>query len=260
MRIKGASGLVAGSGAQGMGLLQVMRGAMADFRKLVARYAKAERASETEAVSWGNRDGRRWLTSFVVLIVCAVVLWFGVGTAGRLARVEQQMAELSQRLNHMADARAGDESLRAEVAELGARVNDLAVIIEGPFSHLRQSNEESLVALTDRLEKLEKKVAGIAGAESPVVATSGDRRPQAKAEQGGWVINLISLSNEKVAREQLSRLRKAGVRVELQHAQQDGKSWYRLRVPGFNSYEGARAYIETVEKQAGVQNAWVAKE
>lgn len=204
----------------------------------------------------------------LALLLSAVSLWFGIGAGGRLAEMEQKLV-----------LAGGGESqplpnarLQAEVRNLAARVNELAVIIEGPISHLRQSTEESLTAIEERLSKLEQ--GGVV--PTPVVAPAAPARKlvekapaqvsenvvpeESAARKGGWVINLISLRSEKDAQEEMLRLRKAGVRVELQRALREGRTWYRLRVPGFTSYEGAKAYIETVEKQAGVKNAWVAKE
>jgi hypothetical protein len=237
---------------------------MADFGKLIERSGKTGGAPNVLAATLIGYIGKpRVRVVLLIVSLSAVALWFGLNTAGRLARVEQGLAQLSQRAG-AEQARVGDDDLlQAQMRDLAARVNDLAVIIEGPFSHLRQSNEESLSSLTQRLERLEREAVARSGAPLPVTASatqSGVTVPSATTAEGGWVINLISLSSEKDAREQMLRLRKAGVRVEMQHAQHDGKSWYRLRVPGFTNYEGARAYIETVEKQAGVENAWVAKE
>lgn len=238
---------------------------MADFGKLIERSGKTAGAPNVLAATLIGYIGKPRVRLVLLIVSLSVVaLWFGLNTAGRLARVEQGLAQLSQRAGAEQARVSDDDLLQAQIRDLAARVNDLAVIIEGPFSHLRQSNEESLLSLTQRLERLEREaVARRSGATAPVTApaTQGNVTvPSATTAEGGWVINLISLSSEKDAREQMLRLRKAGVRVEMQHAQHDGKSWYRLRVPGFTNYEGARAYIETVEKQAGVENAWVAKE
>ncbi len=234
---------------------------MTDFGKLVARIGKAGGGTGLSAVSPAGNYGKVWwIFVFTLLVLSTLALWLSFNAAGRLAEVEQELARLSQKVDAV-QTRGSDGPLRAEIHELGVRVNDLAVIIEGPFSHLRQSNEESLLGLSQRLERLEGEMAVKNGAVlTKMVAPEDVDMPPAEAGERGWVINLISLSSEQDAKQQMLRLRKAGVRVEMQQARHDGKSWYRLRVPGFSSYEGARAYITTVEKQAGVENAWVAKE
>lgn len=236
---------------------------MADFAKLVARTGVGGALNGAAQSARGGIMSKAPLLALAAALLLSVgALWQAMDAAGRLAVAEQELSQLRQRVA-ASPSQAGDESLRAQVHELGARVSDLAVIIEGPLSHLRQSNESSLEALTQRLVALEQKVATRSETASSATAAASQGEVSlaaAGSSAGGWVINLISLSSEKDAQEQMLRLRKAGVRVEMQQAEHNGKSWYRLRVPGFSNYEGARAYIETVEKQTGVQNAWVAKE
>ncbi|MFO7593234.1 MAG: SPOR domain-containing protein [Pseudomonadota bacterium] len=236
---------------------------MADFAKLVARTGMGGALNGAAQSARGGIMSKAPLLALAVALLLSVgALWQAIDAAGRLAVAEQELSQLRQRVA-VSPSPAGDESLRAQVHELGARVSDLAVIIEGPLSHLRQSNETSLEALTQRLVALEQKVATRSETASSATAAASQGEVSlaaASSSAGGWVINLISLSSEKDAQEQMLRLRQAGVRVEMQQAEHNGKSWYRLRVPGFSNYEGARAYIETVEKQTGVQNAWVAKE
>lgn len=236
---------------------------MADFGKLVERLGKASADSGVvEAARTLTISKARVLAILLIVSFSAVALRFGWELAGRLAEVEQGLAKISLKAGAGQTGVNDDEKLQAKMHDLAARINDLAVIIEGPFSHLRQTNEESLVALSQRIERLEREALARSGAASLAMTApkAGSGVPTANPAESGWVINLISLSSEKDAKEQMLLLRKAGVRVEMQHAQHDGKSWYRLRVPGFTSYEGARAYIETVEKQTGVENAWVGKE
>lgn len=238
---------------------------MADFRKLIERGGEKRTVPGNAIASRGKGNLRPRLMVFAaMLVLSAIAVWLGAGVVDRLAKVEQELEKLSLRSG--VDSKPfDDEALRTEISELGRRVDDLGVLIEGPFSHLRQSNEETLEALSQRLERLERDVAAkrvrtSTDAKPPPVAAAGHSQVGVTSGDGGWVINLIALSSRSDAQKQMMRLRKAGVRVEMQHAEHDGKSWYRLRVPGFSSYEGAKAYIKTVEKKANVENAWVAKE
>ncbi len=237
---------------------------MADFRKLIERGGEKRTVPGNAIASRGESNRRQGLMVFAaMLVLSAIAVWLGAAVVDRLAKVEQEIERLSLRSG--VDSKSlGDEALRTEMRELGSRVDDLGMLIEGPFSHLRQSNEESLKALSQRLERLERDVAARRAQTptdaEPPIATDGNSQVEVTSGEGGWVINLIALSSKSDAQKQMMRLRKAGVRVEMQHAEHDGKSWYRLRVPGFSSYEGAKAYIKTVEKQANVDNAWVAKE
>jgi hypothetical protein len=192
----------------------------------------------------------------------------GSGLSSQIDTLNQNVSELQQRV--LAQSRRGSIAPQAELGDqlnrLGERVNELAVIIEGPVSHLRESSQQELQALGERLERLEQ-----GSVKQQPVATSSSKplvskvettviTPPAPAAQGGWVINLLSVTNVVTAKEEMARLRKLGIRADQQAVSQDGKTWYRLRVTGFDSYAGAKAYIETIEKQTGFSSAWVAKE
>ncbi|MFU8837412.1 MAG: SPOR domain-containing protein [Thiohalomonadaceae bacterium] len=178
------------------------------------------------------------------------------------------------------------ERLRMDISVLATRVNELAMIIEGPMSHLRQSSEDGLEAIEQRLARLEAAqqpgradtaasapslVAPVNGTARLVSAPPGNTTAEPEvvtplpssteaSRSGGWSINLISLSSEKDARTEMARLRQMGIRVEMQEAQRDGRTWFRLQVPGFDSREGARAYIATIQQQTGINNAWVTRD
>lgn len=202
----------------------------------------------------------------VSLLLSLAALWLGLGLNTQIDILNQNVSELQQRV--LAQSRRGTIAPQAELGDqlnrLGERVNELAVIIEGPVSHLRESSQQELQALNLRLERLEQgrvqhpPAAEIASTPlvskaEPVAATPQSTKP------GGWVINLLSVASAKTAAEELARLRKLGIRADQQTVNQSGKIWYRLRVTGFDSYAGAKAYIETVEQQTGFSAAWVAK-
>ena len=224
-----------------------------------ARYAAPARA-----VASGRSSMFALIFSLLAVVGAAVAIMLVL-----MQPVTQPVVEMAPRQDTLAIDR-----LRADVSSLTARINELAVIIEGPMSHLRESNEGQLEALQQRVEKLEGAAASMVAASPPdTAARSAPARPQARAAKpepaplvspaarsGGWSINLVSLSNEKDAETELARLRQQGIRVEMQKAVRDGRTWYRLQVPGFDSYEGARAYIETIQKQTGVSNAWVSRD
>lgn len=201
------------------------------------------------------------------LLLSLAALWMGLGLNSQIEILNQNVSELQQRV--LSQSRRGSIAPQAQLGEqlnrLGERVNELAVIIEGPVSHLRESTQQELQALGLRLEQLEK------GASQPrQVAVTSSKPLVSKAEPvlpassttkpGGWVINLLSVSTASTADEEMARLRKLGIRADQQKVTQQGKTWYRLRVTGFDSYAGAKAYVDTLEKQTGFRSAWVAKE
>ncbi len=200
------------------------------------------------------------------LLLSLSALWMGMGLSSQIDTLNQNVSELQQRL--LAQSRRGSMAPQAQLGDqlnrLGERVNELAVIVEGPVGHLRESNLQALQALDMRLERLEKGQAQPIAESKPLVskvpvAVATTAAPTT-AKRGGWVINLLSLTSARTANSELARLRKLGIRADKQTVSKDGKTWYRLRVTGFDSYAGAKAYIETVEQQTGFKSAWVAKE
>jgi cell division septation protein DedD len=199
----------------------------------------------------------------VALALSATAAWLAFSTASELDRLQRSVQAIQQKeLGMVQRDTPALSSMRTELHTLAARVNELAAVIEGPMSHLRQSNEDTLADIEKRLVELEA-AAGPQTAKAvtskPAARQKATSRPAAGTSGAGWVINLVSLSSEKDADAELKHLRSLGVRAEKSRAEKDGKVWYRLRVPGFTSYEGAKAYIDTIEKKTGVKNAWVAK-
>ena len=200
------------------------------------------------------------------LLLSLAALWMGLGLGSQIDTINQNVSDLQKRV--LVQSRRGTLAPQAQQGDqlnrLGERVNELAVIVEGPVSHLRESNQKALETLSMRLDRLE------GGQAAPMATTSSPKPLVSKAEtevapttapkKKGWVINLLSVSSAKTANVELSRLRKLGIRVDKQAVSKGGKTWYRLRVTGFDSYEGAKAYIDTVQKQTGFKSAWVAKE
>lgn len=218
------------------------------------------------------------------LLLSLAALWTGMGLGSQLETLNQSVSELQQRVRVQSRRVTipPQAQLGEQLTQLDERVNNLAVVIEGPMSHLRESNQQALNALSLRLDRLEKgaeqspsaaaaapKLRVAPAKESKALLSKANPKPESvpvvpaslpTEKKGGWVINLLSALNARTADEELVRLRKLGIRADKQTVNSDGKTWHRLRVTGFNSYEGAKAYIETVEKQTGFKSAWVGKE
>ncbi len=219
------------------------------------------------------------------LLLSLAALWMGMSLDSQIETLNGNVTELQQRVlaqSHR-DTLPTPAQLGGQLNLLDERVNELAMIVEGPLGHLRESNQQALQTLDLRLERLEKGQTTLPLAakqkkqengskaqttSSPLLSKGAEAAttPASKlpsntaAVKKGWVINLLSVTSAKTAKEELARLRKMGIRADKQTMNKEGKSWYRLRVTGFDSYEGAKAYIETVEKQTGFSSAWVAKE
>lgn len=233
----------------------------------IAAIAAANKAAAAPQGDTGSGfvASRRVVWSVVALMLVslslsATALWLAIPAGSGQSNTRGAVANLSGRGAATLDRDAAAmEAMRTELRTLAARVNELAVVIEGPMSHLRQSNEAALAEIRQRLARLEK-AAPAGSAPVSAAAPAAKKASAASASSGGWAINLISLTSEKDADAELKRLQKLGIRAEKRRALKAGTVWYRLRVTGFASYEGAKAYIRTVEQKAGVKNAWVARD
>ncbi|MDH5785646.1 MAG: SPOR domain-containing protein [Chromatiales bacterium] len=215
------------------------------------------------------------------LLFSLVALWLVSGFGSELETLNRSVTELQQTLQRRSEP-ATHTPLAEQVNQLGQRVDELSVIVEGPVGHLRERNQQELDALSQRLDLLERRQSALTLETQKSARVSDpvpDHRPPVAAETGKaatpvsvpttaesqqlakdeWVINLLSVTSAKTANDELARLRALGIRADKQIVNKDGKSWYRLQVTGFDSYEGAKAYIETVEQQTGFKSAWVGR-
>ncbi len=205
--------------------------------------------------------------ALLALLAAVFAAWQAFDTSSRLEETTMKLQALQQRKAPTGSPVAtADGELRGDLEKLMAQVNEMAATLDGSLVELREQNEKALAAVNERLETLEKQPAKPA-ATTPVPAARQlvEMIPAASTETtqpttNGWSVNLISLSSEKDADEELARLRNLGVRAEKHRVEQDGRVWFRLRVSGFASRDGAMAYIETVKDKAGVDNTWVGRD
>lgn len=221
----------------------------------------AERNAEAAKKHSGGRMAQLALAGVAMLALVAAVFaaWQVNSSASRIDELTAMVEALQQRKPVAATSLPADDgALRAELEKMMAQVNEMAATLDGSLVELREKNETALAAVQKRLDQLEKAPTPATSLAKPVMEKAPKTVP-AKSAGGGWSVNLISLSNVKDADEELMRLRNLGIRAEKQRVEQDGRVWFRLRVPGFTSRDGARAYIATVENKAGVKNAWVGR-
>ncbi|TAM11297.1 MAG: SPOR domain-containing protein [Nevskiaceae bacterium] len=67
------------------------------------------------------------------------------------------------------------------------------------------------------------------------------------ADRGGWAINVASYDEPAAAERQRAQLTGAGYRAVVVPAQINGRTWYRVQLPGFDSREDARARIASLD-------------
>lgn len=77
--------------------------------------------------------------------------------------------------------------------------------------------------------------------------------------EGDWVINLASYANESYASRKQAEFVGEGVSVEQVAATVKGKTIYRLRVAGFESFRAASAEAGNIRTRLGLLDTWVAR-
>jgi cell division septation protein DedD len=219
------------------------------------------------------------------LVIAAVAGWFALSLHGQMNDLR---AELTQLRQQPAGVLAGpDRQTQENLARLTQRVNEMAVLLEGPMSHLSDTGAQ-LNTVNARLEEMEQRIGGLRdelmarsaqpvakAATKPVVASPAPKpaapRPAPKpaaapvaaaskpSASGGWVVNVASLTDAKAATAERQRLQQAGFNVEVQTAQMEGRTWYRVRATGFTSREQAQVYSDMIRHKMGV-TPWVGME
>lgn len=175
---------------------------------------------------------------------------------GKLAVLDQQVEATVQALPP------------AEVARLHSLVEEVATLIE-ESSQMHDSSGEEIDSLKSRIAKMEQEIGGlrdnVADRSPATEAQISSPAPPVRissvpaASKGSWAVNLESATSEKAAAAAVIRLRSQGINAEKYAHIKDGIIWYRVRVPGFSSSVGARAYAENVLVKAGFSQAWIGR-
>jgi len=74
-----------------------------------------------------------------------------------------------------------------------------------------------------------------------------------------WVINLISLTDQKNVERSLERLKKDGLNCNSQEVTIADQTWYRIYVQGFASVRQAKKQMQVLSNKYGYKSAWISK-
>ena len=234
----------------------------------IAAERNAEATKQGPAVA--ESKGARYALGGIALLALVTAAFAAWQAYSNSMRMEEIATALQQRNKAKPGAdKRDDGAIQTELEKLATQVNQVAATLDGSLMELRENNKAAQDAIEQRLDKLEKAYTGKMETtikEAPTTAAARPPMEEATAPAaspkatGAWSVNLISLSSEKDADKELTHLRNLGIRAEKHRVEQDGRVWFRLRVPGFTSRDGAMAYIETVKKKAGLSKAWIGKD
>ena len=103
-------------------------------------------------------------------------------------------------------------------------------------------------------------VASSGSAPAAPVANAPSRVASSAPVSGrGWALNVASHADAASAEQQAARLRSAGYLVAVQPATVNGKSWYRVQVPGYESQQAAKAAAQELQAKLGLKGVWVVR-
>ena len=77
------------------------------------------------------------------------------------------------------------------------------------------------------------------------------------SRKGSWLVNLISLRNEKTLLKKRLELAHQGVMSTVNEAIIKGKKWYRLGVKGFVTKTDAEMFAQMIEGRYGLSRPWI---
>ncbi|MCK5480314.1 MAG: SPOR domain-containing protein [Gammaproteobacteria bacterium] len=112
-----------------------------------------------------------------------------------------------------------------------------------PVQPARPSQASKLAAHTEPLQPPEQAITHSEPAGKP----------------GDWSINLVSYLKKSTAEKMRSRFLDKGVAADQVMATVNGKTYYRLRVTGFETREAAIKQSTTIKEQLGLKETWITK-
>jgi hypothetical protein len=198
------------------------------------------------------------LLAIIALAVGGGGFWMALGLSSEVETLNTSLASLKQAQQNDGQENQELAMLRSDLQRAELRLNEMAVIIEGPMSHLEERSKEDINGINERLARIEGEVTKLR--KVGVSAAKPVAKAAPAASTGGWLVNLVSLTSSLEADKQVKQLKSLGVDAIKRSATIDGKTWYRLQVVGFGSKQEARAYADKVATKTGMKNAWVGKE
>jgi len=180
--------------------------------------------------------------ALVGIIGALGALWMVFGLSGRMDQLESQLGAMQ---NNRATL-----NQRKDIASLNQRVDELGTQFAAHLKAIAQTKEASPAP------DVEKPAAPVPVATKPVVTAM---KPAMDSGHGQWVVNLTSLSHAAAADNEVTRLKKLGIRAESIKVMTQGKTWYRIRVPGFANAKEADRQRRLLGNRLGIRDTWIGK-
>ena len=188
-------------------------------------------------------------------------------TEQRLQALETNLQRLSARLDAIQDAnkyaRTGWRASDASFDQLPAEAMPVTPVMVLASSPARRApalqpapGPAPAIAPAPDPAPVVPAPAPVRESVSPTVVAAA---PRQRPVEGEWVINLASYVNASFAARKQTEFEAEGVAVERVQASVKGKTVYRLRVPGFESFRAASAQAGAIQAQLDLDATWVAR-
>lgn len=194
----------------------------------------------------------------------------------KIDTLTQQQQQLQGLVLKMKQAPAG-EKVEGTIEVIDPRVDEILLTLSELDNQIKElGSQPSATAETGttpvdnkvlkdiqgRLSRLENSISKLpsqkpAGQSAKGNSTRPASIPSSPSGRGPWKVNLTSLSSSAMADEEQLRLKKLGIISNKEVFNKDGKTWYRLRVEGFDTPQQARAYAAEVHGISGLEGAWI---
>ncbi len=215
---------------------------------------------------------------------------------GRISTLEAHTEQQSSALSELKDRTFGTSLPESRYASLNARMTALGGAIARledklipliPKSGVTADTNESTGVESSAAPDTAVAYGTDAGAppvkqfESAAVQTDGPgRTPEASApiQTGGasistpsengtaapraiapWTINLLSSPDRAYVEQFAARAQAQDINVVISEARVNGRHYWRLQIPGFDSSADAKAHAEPVKQVLGIQEVWILK-
>jgi len=208
--------------------------------------------------------------------IAAVLLWMNLSLSSHVSKLEESIVTLQKSL--------GGEAPSNKLAEVNSQLDKLTQLLsdhldtrsagkemaQNPSAVLPSSNKEGPAPQDTSSPAADRPIQATPADTVPTVATDQAKNKRAlpapistpdatqtKPASGNWVVNLASVSSAESADREVARLGKMDIKAEVSRAESKGKTWYRIQVPGYGSYDEAINARPALEEKLGISGTWV---
>lgn len=168
--------------------------------------------------------------------------------AERLRNIETRIAQTTSRLDELSVTLAAlaEDTTTVVAANKALRIAPPAALQDPPQTGTLRARPQPRLS-SDTATNFN--TGSLAENKSPDVGTS--------PRQGKWAINIASYVSKKTAARKMDSFQKKGIAAEMVTANVHGQTIYRVRLPGFDTVEEAKAMVPTVKRQLGLKETWI---